>query len=77
MCINSSKLLHIKSTPSNIFNVKIFPRFSGICFKHKKLKIAGNFFPKSNKFISMGAKNKDEINNYIRDLELIGFILIN
>ena len=77
MYIDSSKLLYIKSTPSDIFNVKIFPRFSGICFKHKKLKIAGIFSPKSNKFISMGAKNKDEINNYIADLELIGFILIN
>ena len=77
MYIDSSKLLYIKSTPSDIFNVKIFPRFSGICFKHKKLKIAGNFFPNSKKNIGMGAKNKDEINNYIRDLKLIGFILIN
>ena len=77
MRIDQSKLLFIKSSKSCIFNIKTFPRFSGICFKHKKLRIAGNFFVQSQKFVCMGAKSLDEINKYINDLQEIGFILIN
>jgi TATA-box binding protein (TBP) (component of TFIID and TFIIIB) len=77
MTIDSLKISHIKSSQSHIFNVKTFPRFSGVCFKHKKLRIAGNFFLQSEKFVCMGAKSLNEINEYIRDLQEIGFTLIN
>ena len=77
MTIESLKLSHLISSQSNVFNVKTFPRFSGICFKHKKLHIAGNFFLKSKKIVCMGAKSLIEISEYIRDLKEIGFTLIN
>jgi TATA-box binding protein (TBP) (component of TFIID and TFIIIB) len=75
--IESFKLSHLKSSQSNVFNVKTFPRFSGICFKHKKLRIAGNFFLQSKKIVCMGAKSLIEISEYIKDLQEIGFTLIN
>ena len=56
-----------------IFNVKTFPRFTGICFKHKKLRIAGNFFPQSKKFVCMGAKSPNDMYQFVVDLKKIGF----
>ena len=77
MAIELFKIQHIKSSQFNVFNIKTFPRFSGISFKHKKLRIAGNYFLQSEKLVCMGAKLINEINEYIKDLEEIGFRLIN
>ena len=71
--IEEIKLIHIKATHCNIFNIKTFPRFTGICFKHKKLRIAGNFFPQSKKIVCMGAKSLDEMYMFVKDLKKIGF----
>ena len=71
--IDDFKLSYIKSTRCNIFDIKTFPRFTGVCFKHKKLRIAGNFFPQSKKFVCMGAKSSDDMNVFVNDLKKIGF----
>ena len=41
--IEEINLLHIKSSHCNIFNVKTYPRFTGICFKHKNYELRGIF----------------------------------
>ena len=73
LAIEDFKLTYIKSTQCDIFNVKTFPRFTGICFKHKKLRIAGNFFPQSKKFVCMGAKSPNDMHQFIVDLKKIGY----
>ena len=75
--IEEINLLRIKSSHCNIFNVKTYPRFTGICFKHKKLRIAGNFFHQSKKIICMGAKSWDEMYIFVKDLKKIGFTIID
>lgn len=77
LAIEDFKLSHIKSTQCNIFNIKTFPRFTGICFKHKKLRIAGNFFPQSRKFVCMGAKSSNEMYQFVIDLKKIGFTVVD
>ena len=72
--INDNILSAITSTPCSVFNIKRFPKFSGICFKHVNSKIAGNFFSRSGKFLGMGAKDQSEIYRFITDLERIGFV---
>ena len=67
----------VTSNPCTVFNIKRFPKFSGICFKHINSKIAGNFFSRSGKFLGMGAKDQSEIYRFITDLEKIGFVLIS
>ena len=66
--INDNILSTITSTPCSVFNIKRFPKFSGICFKHINSKIAGNFFSRTGKFLGMGAKDQSEIYSFIRDL---------
>ena len=75
--IEEINLLRIKSSYCNIFNVKTYPRFTGICFKHKKLRIAGNFFHQSKKIICMGAKSWNEMYIFVKDLKKIGFTIID
>ena len=75
--IDELRLSHLKATHCDIFGIKTFPRFTGICFKHKKLRIAGNFFRQSEKIVCMGAKSVNEIFEYTKDLIKIGFIVIN
>ena len=75
--IEEIKLSHIKATHCDIFNIKTFPRFTGICFKHKKLRIAGNFFPQSKKIVCMGAKSLDEMYMFVKDLKKIGFTTVD
>ena len=75
--VNDNILSTITSTPCSIFNIKRFPKFSGICFKHVNSKIVGNFFSRSGKFLGMGAKVQSEIYRFITDLEKIGFVLIS
>ena len=75
--ISDNTLSLITSNPCSVFNIKRFPKFSGICFKHINSKIAGNFFSRSGKFLEMGAKDQSEIYRFITDLEKIGFVLIS
>ena len=75
--ISDNTLSLITSNPCSVFNIKRFPQFTGICFKHINSKIAGNFFSRSGKFLGMGAKNQSEIYRFITDLEKIGFVLIS
>ena len=75
--INDNTLSIVTSNPCSVFNIKRFPKFSGICFKRINSKIAGNFFSRSGKFLGMGAKDQSEIYSFIADLERIGFVLIS
>ena len=77
LAIEDFKLTYIKSTQCDIFNIKTFPRFTGICFKHKKLRIAGNFFPQSRKFVCMGAKSLNDMYQFVIDLKKIGFTVVD
>ena len=65
----------LKKKPA-LFNVKCFPKLSGVCFKHKKIRVSGNYFRKSNLMIVMGCKSISDIANFIIDVEAIGFIRI-
>ena len=48
--ISDNILTSIISSHSRVFNIKRFPKFCGICFKHIKSRIAGNLFSRSGKF---------------------------
>ena len=63
------KFLEVKL---DIFNVKTFPKFTGVCFKHKKIRVAGNFFQKSGIMIVMGCKSLDDISNIMKAIVTIG-----
>ena len=65
----------LKKKPG-LFNVKCFPKFSGVCFKHEKIRVSGNYFRKSNLMVVMGCKSIGDIANFISDVEAIGFIRI-
>ena len=54
--ITQEKFRKILEVKLDIFNVKTFSKFTGVCFKHKKMLVAGNFFQKSGIMIVMGCK---------------------
>ena len=71
--INISNISDITENkiPVKHFAVKRFPKFSGICFKHLKTRISGNYFHSSKTIVCMGGKNKADINKFTRDLTLL------
>ena len=71
--ITQEKFREILEVKLDIFNVKTFPKFTGVCFKHKKMRVAGNFFQKSGIMIVMGCKSLDDISNFMNAIVTIGF----
>ena len=71
--ITQDKFREILEAKLDKFNVKTFPKFTGVCFKHKKMRVAGNFFQKSGTMIVMGCKSLDDISNFMTAIITIGF----
>lgn len=63
----------LDSKPPELFSVKRFPKFTAICFKHKKTSISANYFHKSCSMVGMGAQNICEIYQFVIDLKSTGF----